>query len=71
MGTVSKLAGRVAKAAAAKAAAAAKHKANGGCPGSKDGKHNYRAERMRDVITGKKGFSVTYCRNNGCGRVLK
>lgn len=47
----------------------AKHRANGGCKGSSDGKHSFTSTVMKDKITGKKGVRVTYCKNPRCGRV--
>jgi hypothetical protein len=63
------LAGNLAKKAAAAAAKKAKHKANGGCPGSNDGKHNYGTAKLKDKVTGKTHTSPAYCKNKGCGRV--
>lgn len=62
MGVIGRTAGNLAKKAGNAAVSKAKHKANGGCPGSDDGKHRYKAERIE-------GTSVSYCRNKGCGRV--
>lgn len=61
MGFISKAAKKGAKAAGRKAGKAVVKKVNGGCPGSSDGKHNYRAGNLG-------GHMVVYCRNAGCGR---
>jgi hypothetical protein len=63
------LAANLAKKAAAAAAAKAKHKANGGCPGSGNGRHNYGTAKLKDAVTGKTYTSPAYCKNKGCGRV--
>lgn len=54
------LVGKAAKKAAEAAAKKAKHKVNGGCPGSTDGKHKMGS----DVINGHRVIS---CRR--CGRM--
>jgi hypothetical protein len=69
MGLVGNLAKKGAKKAGNAALAKAKHKANGGCPGSNDGKHNYGTAKLKDKITGKTYTSPAYCKNKGCGRV--
>ena len=70
MGWASRTAGNVAKAGAKKAGKAVAKKARGGCPGSDDGKHSYKAKTIKKDINGKKvNNRVTYCHNPGCGRV--
>lgn len=67
MGWASKTAGNVAKKAGKAAVSKATHKANGGCKGSDDGKHEFTSARLKDKLTGKRGATVTYCRL--CGRM--
>lgn len=62
MGFVGNLAKKGAKKAGKAAVSKAKRKINGGCPGSDDGKHNFKAGKVGKVM-------VTYCRNPRCGRV--
>lgn len=61
MGWLEKKTKKVAKAGAKKAGNAVKKKINGGCPGSSDGRHNFKAANLG-------GHMVVYCRNKGCGR---
>lgn len=68
MGAAGKLAKKAAKAAGKKAGNAALEAARrrnpAYCPGSHNGRHSYKTE-----VVG--GHPVTYCKNDGCGRVGK
>lgn len=69
MGFLGNTAKKAAKSAGKAAGNKVKHVVNGGCPGSRDGKHKYGSDKMKDVETGKTYAPVTYCKNKGCGRV--
>lgn len=61
------LAGKLAKKAGKAAGNAVVKKVNGGCPGSRDGKHNFKAHTIKKDVHGKKvNNTVVYC--GGCGR---
>jgi hypothetical protein len=61
------LAGKLAKKAATAAGNKAKHKINGGCPGSSSGKHAFKSSMVGEK--GKPKVRVIYCHNAKCGLV--